>query len=102
MRQFQQLARMAEADGHLQQRIKQLLKLSKEKWDAACEHAKTAVQVCTLTAPKTITATYYSSSSCPHLCRCCSCKTLSNARHEQHPQKDEDSWELETMSHAYA
>ena len=37
---------MAEADGHLQQRIKQLLKLSKEKWDAACEHAKTAVQVC--------------------------------------------------------
>ena len=46
MRQFQQLARMAEADGHLQQRIKQLLKLSKEKWDAACEHAKTAVQVC--------------------------------------------------------
>ena len=45
MRQFQKLARMAEADGHLQQRIKQLLKLSKEKWDAACEHAKTAVQV---------------------------------------------------------
>ncbi|CAL5224107.1 g6738 [Coccomyxa viridis] len=45
VRQFQQLARMAEADGHLQQRIKQLLKLSKEKWDAACEHAKTAVQV---------------------------------------------------------
>ena len=37
---------MAEADGHLQQRIKQLLKLSKEKWDAACGHAKTAVQVC--------------------------------------------------------
>ena len=47
MRQFQKLARMAEADGHLQQRIKQLLKLSKEKWDAACEHAKTAVQVST-------------------------------------------------------
>ena len=45
VRQFQRLARMAEADGHLQQRIKQLLKLSKEKWDAACEHAKTAVQV---------------------------------------------------------
>ena len=45
VRQFQKLARMAEADGHLQQRIKQLLKLSKEKWDAACEHAKTAVQV---------------------------------------------------------
>ena len=45
VRQFQRLARMAEADGHLQQRIKQLLKLSKEKWDAACGHAKTAVQV---------------------------------------------------------
>ena len=44
VREFQQLARLAEADGHLQQRIKQLLKLSKEKWDAACEHAKTAVQ----------------------------------------------------------
>ncbi len=58
MRQFQQLARMAEADGHLQQRIKQLLKLSKEKWDAACEHAKTAVQVCTATPPVTITALF--------------------------------------------
>ena len=45
VREFQQLARLSEADGHLQQRIKQLLKLSKEKWDAACEHAKTAVQV---------------------------------------------------------
>ena len=56
MRQFQQLARMAEADGHLQQRIKQLLKLSKEKWDAACEHAKTAVQVCTSNLPVSITA----------------------------------------------
>lgn len=36
---------MSEADGHLQQKLKQLLKLSKEKWEAACEHAKTAVQV---------------------------------------------------------
>lgn len=45
MRDFQALARLSEADGHLQQRIKQLLKLSKEKWDAACDHAKTAVQV---------------------------------------------------------
>ena len=45
MREFQALARLSEADGHLQQRIKQLLKLSKEKWDAACDHAKTAVQV---------------------------------------------------------
>ena len=32
----------------MQQKLKQLLKLSKEKWDAACEHAKTAVQVRTL------------------------------------------------------
>ncbi|CAL8469005.1 g8546 [Coccomyxa elongata] len=45
VREFQALARLSEADGHLQQRIKQLLKLSKEKWDAACDHAKTAVQV---------------------------------------------------------
>lgn len=44
VREFQKLARMSEADGHLQQKLKQLLKLSKEKWDAACEHAKTAVQ----------------------------------------------------------
>ncbi len=48
VREFQALARLSEADGHLQQRIKQLLKLSKEKWDAACDHAKTAVQVCRL------------------------------------------------------
>ncbi|KAK9803793.1 hypothetical protein WJX73_009593 [Symbiochloris irregularis] len=45
VREFQKLARMSEADGHLQQKLKQLLKLSKEKWDAACDHAKTAVQV---------------------------------------------------------
>ena len=62
MRQFQKLARMAEADGHLQQRIKQLLKLSKEKWDAACEHAKTAVQV---KAPHFPSLTY-PNSACEH------------------------------------
>ena len=39
------MAKLCEADGHMQQKLKQLLKLSKEKWDAACEHAKTAVQV---------------------------------------------------------
>lgn len=46
VRQFQKLALMSSGDGHMQQRLKQLLKLSKEKWDSACEHAKTAVQVC--------------------------------------------------------
>ena len=46
VRQFQKLAHMSAGDGQLQQRLKQLLKLSKEKWDSACEHAKTAVQVC--------------------------------------------------------
>lgn len=45
VKDFLKLARLSEADGHLQQKLKQLLKLSKEKWDAACEHAKTAVQV---------------------------------------------------------
>ena len=45
VRQFQKLALMSAGDGQLQQRLKQLLKLSKEKWDSACEHAKTAVQV---------------------------------------------------------
>ncbi len=45
VRQFQKLALMSSGDGQMQQRLKQLLKLSKEKWDAACEHARTAVQV---------------------------------------------------------
>ena len=45
VRQFQKLAELSGRDGHLQQRLKQLLKLSKEKWDAACEHALTAVNV---------------------------------------------------------
>ena len=45
VREFQRVAKLCEADGHMQQKLKQLLKLSKEKWDAACEHAKTAVQV---------------------------------------------------------
>ena len=49
MREFQRVAKLCEADGHMQQKLKQLLKLSKEKWDAACEHAKTAVQVGTHT-----------------------------------------------------
>ena len=44
VRQFQKLALLSEADGHLAQKLKQLLKLSKEKWDSACEHGKTAVQ----------------------------------------------------------
>ena len=47
VREFQKVAKLCDADGHMQQKLKQLLKLSKEKWDAACEHAKTAVQVCT-------------------------------------------------------
>ena len=46
VREFQRVAKLCDADGHMQQKLKQLLKLSKEKWDAACEHAKTAVQVC--------------------------------------------------------
>ena len=46
MKDFQRLAASSEADGHLQQKLKQLLKLSKEKWDAACEHSKSAVQAC--------------------------------------------------------
>ena len=44
MKEFLKLVNFSEADGHLQQKLKQLLKLSKEKWEAACEHAKTAVQ----------------------------------------------------------
>ena len=51
MRQFQKLALLSEADGHLQQKLKQLLKLSKEKWDSACEHGKTAVQVRVVQSP---------------------------------------------------
>ena len=45
VREFLSLVKLSEEDGHLQQKLKQLLKLSKEKWEAACEHAKTAVQV---------------------------------------------------------
>ena len=47
VKEFLKLVNFSEADGHLQQKLKQLLKLSKEKWEAACEHAKTAVQVST-------------------------------------------------------
>ena len=46
VKDFQRLAASSEADGHLQQKLKQLLKLSKEKWDAACDHSKSAVQAC--------------------------------------------------------
>ena len=34
---------MAEADGHLRQKLQQVLKLSKEKWDDARDHAMRAV-----------------------------------------------------------
>ena len=54
VKDFQKLAVRSEADGHLQQKLKQLLKLSKEKWDAACDHSKIAVQVEALaSAPRT-------------------------------------------------
>ena len=33
--EFRKLALMAEADGHLRQKLQQVLKLSKEKWDDA-------------------------------------------------------------------
>ena len=58
VKDFQRLAGRSEADGHLQQKLKQLLKLSKEKWDAACEHSKTAVQarvLCHPVEPKSLT-----------------------------------------------
>lgn len=41
--QFRKLALLAEADGHLRQKLQQLLKLSKEKWDDARDHAMRAV-----------------------------------------------------------
>lgn len=34
---------MAESDGHLRQKLQQVLKLSKEKWDDARDHAMRAV-----------------------------------------------------------
>ena len=41
--EFRKLAQMAEADGHLRQKLQQVLKLSKEKWDDARDHAMRAV-----------------------------------------------------------
>lgn len=43
MGEFRKLALLAEADGHLRQKLQQLLKLSKEKWDEARDHAMRAV-----------------------------------------------------------
>lgn len=41
--EFRKLALLAEADGHLRQKLQQVLKLSKEKWDEARYHAMRAV-----------------------------------------------------------
>eukprot|EP00879_Flechtneria_rotunda_P032539 GHRR01035762.1.p1 GENE.GHRR01035762.1~~GHRR01035762.1.p1 ORF type:complete len:210 (-),score=68.29 GHRR01035762.1:242-784(-) len=41
--EFKSLALRAESDGHLRQQLQALLKLAKEKWDEAAEHAKRAV-----------------------------------------------------------
>jgi len=41
--EFRRLALLAEADGHLRQKLQQVLKLSKEKWDEARDHAMRAV-----------------------------------------------------------
>lgn len=41
--EFRKLALMAEADGHLRQKLQQVLKLSKEKWDEARDYAMRAV-----------------------------------------------------------
>jgi hypothetical protein len=41
--EFRRLALMAEADGHLRQKLQQVLKLSKEKWEEARDHAMRAV-----------------------------------------------------------
>ena len=43
MGEFRKLALLAEADGHLRQKLQQVLKLSKEKWDDARDHALRAV-----------------------------------------------------------
>ena len=40
---FRRLALLAEGDGHLRQRLQAVLKLSKEKWDDARDHALRAV-----------------------------------------------------------
>ncbi len=41
--EFRRLAALAEQDGHLRQRLQQVLKLSKEKWEEARDHAFRAV-----------------------------------------------------------
>jgi hypothetical protein len=41
--EFRKLALLAEQDGHLRQKLQQVLKLSKEKWDDARDHAMRAV-----------------------------------------------------------
>lgn len=41
--EFRKLTLLAEADGHLRQKLQQVLKLSKEKWDEAKDHAMRAV-----------------------------------------------------------
>lgn len=41
--EFKQLALRAEQDGHLRQKLQHVLKLSKEKWEEAKEHAMRAV-----------------------------------------------------------
>ena len=43
MGEFRKLALLAEADGMLRQKLQQVLKLSKEKWDDARDHAMRAV-----------------------------------------------------------
>lgn len=40
---FRRLALLAEGDGHLRQKLQAVLKLSKEKWDDARDHALRAV-----------------------------------------------------------
>ena len=48
VREFAQLTWHAAGYPHMQQRLQQLLGLTQGRWDAACQHAKAAVQVGTL------------------------------------------------------
>ena len=43
MGEFKQLALRAEQDAHLRQRLQHVLKLSKDKWEEARDHAMRAV-----------------------------------------------------------
>ena len=45
MREFAQLAWHAAGYPQMQQRLQPLLGLTQGRWDAACQHAKAAVQV---------------------------------------------------------